>query len=144
MPYLRLYCPEIPIAQKRAIARNLIDITLRTFQLRPEDSGHMIVQFKELSQANNAADSQCVSQKDDCILDVNADGLTEEKKRAFAKEVTPMLARSLHREPESRLARFLGFEAESTRQITIQFNDLGPGERVRREPAATVLDRRAA
>jgi phenylpyruvate tautomerase PptA (4-oxalocrotonate tautomerase family) len=144
LPYLRLYCSEIPVEQKRVIARHLMDITLRTFALRREDRRRMIVQFKELWQANKAADSTCVNQKDDCILDVNADGLTDEKKRAFADEATPMLARSLHREPESRLARFLGFKAEPTRQITIQFNDLGLGDRVRREPTATVFDRRAA
>ena len=144
MPYLRLYCSEIPVAQKREIARNLIDITLKTFALRREDRRRMIVQFQELWKANRANESQSVSQKDDCILEVNADGLTDEKKKAFAEEVTPMLGRSLHRAPESRLARFFGFKAEPTRQIAIQFNDLGLAERVRREPAVTVFDRRAA
>jgi hypothetical protein len=121
-----------------------MDITLRTLSLRWEDRHRMIVQFKQLWQANKAADSQCVNQKDDCILDVSADGLTDEKKKAFAEEVTPMLARSLHREVESRLARFLGFKAEPTRQIAIQFTDVGLGERIRREPVVTVFDRRAA
>ncbi len=142
MPYLRLYCSDIPIAQKRVMARNLIDITLRTFALRREDRARMIVQFQELWKANSAHESQPVSQQDDCILEVNADGLTDEKKKAFAEEVTPMLGRSLHREPESRLARFLGFKAEPTREIAIQFNE--PGERAKRARSWEGLDRRAA
>lgn len=144
MPYLRLYCSKIPVAQKREIARNLIDITLKTFGLRREDRGRMTVQFQELWKANRANESQSVSQGDDCILEVNADSLTDEKKKAFAEEVTPMLGRSLHRTPESRLARFLGFKAEPTRQIAIQFNDVGLGEQVRRETTSRVFDRRAA
>ena len=86
MPYLRLYCSEIPIAQKRVIARKLIDITLRTFALRREDRARMIVQFQELWKVNRTHESQPVSQQDDCILEVNADGLTDEKKKAFAEE----------------------------------------------------------
>ena len=34
MPYLRLYLPEISIAQKRHIAQKLIDLTLRTSRRR--------------------------------------------------------------------------------------------------------------
>jgi phenylpyruvate tautomerase PptA (4-oxalocrotonate tautomerase family) len=142
LPYLRLYCSELPIAQKRVIARKLIDITLRTFALRREDRGRMIVQFEGIWKANKANEWQSVSQKDDCILEVNAEGLTAEKKKAFAEEVTPMLARSLQREPESRLARFLGFKAEPTRQIAIQFND--PAERMKRDRSGAGSDRRAA
>ena len=45
MPYIRLYSPPLSLLQKRSIAQQLISITERVFQLRPEEYGNINVQF---------------------------------------------------------------------------------------------------
>ena len=96
MPYLRLHLPEVPIQQKRVIAQKLIEITMHAFGLRPEERYQVSVEFVSEPQLSVAERFQRASQREaDCLFEVMGHDLTEEKKKAFAKEtaagLTPLL-----------------------------------------------------
>jgi hypothetical protein len=129
MPYLRVYCPDVPLAQKRLIAQKLIEITLRTFHLRAEDRRRITIQFVPLPQLYAVPGLQApISPGVDSTLEVNDHNLTEEKKKAFAEEARPMLASSLPAKPGSLIARLLGIKPDIARQVALQFNDLTPDD----------------
>ncbi len=114
MPYLRLYLPRVSIAQKRRIARRLIDTTLCTFQLRASDRDQITIQF--LPQPR---------QRTDCWIEVGCRDLTSETKQAFAEQVAPMLIRSLHLHVKNRLAWLMGIGADKMPpKVAVRFLEL--------------------
>jgi hypothetical protein len=129
MPYLRLYSPDVPLAQKRLIAQRLIQITLSAFRLRAEDRHRISVQFVSVPSLLGVAGLQPVIPPDaDFLLEVNDQGLTEEKKRAFAEDVMPMLTQELAAKARTRSAQLLDIKADISRQVALQFNELNPDE----------------
>jgi phenylpyruvate tautomerase PptA (4-oxalocrotonate tautomerase family) len=107
--------PEISIAQKRHIAQKLIDMTLRTFQLRSSERDQITIQF--LSQPGSR-------RRADCHLEIRSHDLTAENKRAFAEEVAPMLVRSLHLHVKNRLAWLMGQESKMSPEVEVRFQEL--------------------
>jgi|HubBroStandDraft_6_1064221.scaffolds.fasta_scaffold1015587_2 hypothetical protein len=143
MPYLRLYASDVPLWQKRLIAQELIEITLRAFQLRAEDRHRITIQFIPLPQFSVAGLEPVIPQDADFFLEVNDHGLTEEKKRVFTEEVKPMLAQALGAKPRSRFAQLQEINADISRPVALQFNELNPDELTGRD-SAFVLEHRAA
>ena len=127
MPYLRLYSLDLPIDQKRGIAQQLIEITMRTFHLRADERFRTSIQFITLSQVGGD-DGLChdIPSDADCTLEVMGHDLTEEKKRAFAEEAAVVLTHLVPVKPWSRIARLLGIKAGKPQRIAFQFNELSP------------------
>ncbi len=126
MPYLRLYAQGLPVEQKRVIAQKLIEITVRTFQLRADQRYQTSIQFITLPQLSGADEPQAAPPESDFTLEVIGHDLTDEKKRAFAREAAAMLAHVAPMKPRNRIARALGIKAKESRQICLQFNELSP------------------
>ena len=127
MPYLRLYSRDVSVEQKRAIAQRLIEITLRTFHLRPEERHNITVQFIPPPELRRVDSSQpLIPRGADFILEVVAHHLTEAKKRAFGETVATMLPPLLPTKARNRLARLLGIKPDRGRQVALQFAELSP------------------
>ncbi len=142
MPYLRLYSRDIPIEQKRAIAQKLIDITMRTLRLRPDERNRITVQFILPPQMTGEDGYQPVIPSNaDFMLEVMAHHLTEAKKKAFGDEVVTKLTQLLPTKARSGLARVLGIKAGPPRQVALQFDELSPAMS---DPFVTEPERRAA
>jgi len=126
MPYLRLYARDLPIEQKRVIAQKLIQITLRTFHLRPDQRYRTSIQF--ITRLVSGVDGlrAAIPHGADFTLEVIGHNLTEEKKRAFAEEAAAMLTPMAPVRLGSRIARMLGIKANSRQKICLQFNELSP------------------
>ncbi len=144
MPYLRLYSPDIPLAQKRLIAQKLIEITLRALKLRAEDRHRINIQFISQPPLSGVDGPELgIPREADFFLEVNDQGLTDEKKRAFAEEVASILPRALDAKPPSRFARLLRIKANVSRQVGLQFNDLNP-DQLTSWDSSFLLEHRAA
>ncbi len=142
MPYLRLYSRDIQIEQKRAIAQKLIDITMRTLRLRPDERNRITVQF--IPPPEMTADDgyqSAIPTNADFMLEVMAHHLTEAKKKAFGDEVATKLAQLLPTKAKGRIARLLGIKADPARQVALQFEELSPAMS---DPFVTESERRAA
>ena len=124
MPYLRLYARELQIEQKRVIAQKLIDITLRTFNLRANQKYQTSVQFITRQVSGVDGLRAAIPHDADFTLEVIAHNLTDEKKKAFAEEAAAMLTPMAPVRPGSRIARLLGIKAKSPQQIDLRFNEL--------------------
>ncbi len=111
MPYLRLYLPEISIAQKRHIAQKMIDTTLGAFRLPASDREQVTVQFLSQPRARQRG----------CRVEVLCRDLPADRKQAFAEAVSPMLVRSLHLQVKNRLAWLMGVEAKIPPKVEVQF-----------------------
>jgi hypothetical protein len=144
MPYLRIFSPYVPLAQKRLIAQKLIEITSRAFELRAEDRHRINIQFILLPRLCSVTGLEPVVPRDaDFFLEVKAQGLTEEKKRAFAEEVTPMLAQLQATKPRTWFTRMLGIRPIS-RQVALLFNEAIPNGSNSGYGAFRNVERRAA
>ena len=142
MPYLRLYSRDLPIEKKRVIAQRLIEITLRSFHLQPEERNRITIQFIPPSQVSAADGSQpAIPRGADAMLEVMAHHLTKAKERAFTEEAGAMLAQVLSTKASSRIARLLRIKADSTRQIALQFGELS---RAISDPFVVDTERQAA
>jgi len=127
MPYLRLYSRNVPIEQKRVIGQKLMEITLHTFHLRPEERNRTTIQFIPPPQVSGADGSQlAIPRGADFMLEVMAHHMSDAKKRAFAEEAATMLAPLLPAKARSRIARLLGIKASPAPQIALQFDELSP------------------
>jgi len=127
MPYLRLHLPEVPIQQKRIIAQKLIEVTMRTFRLRPEERYQVSVEFvseREPEAIDSLADMRAPNA--DCVFEVMGHNLTEETKRAFGQEAAAVLTPFLPAKLKLRVARWLGVKPSESRQIAFQFGELSP------------------
>lgn len=141
MPYLRLHSRDLPIEQKRVIGQRLIEITLRTFHLRPQERNRITIQFIPPPQVSGVDGSQlAIPRGADSMLEVIAHHLTNAEKRAFA-EAAVMLAQLLPTKASSRIARLLGIRADPARQIAVQFDELSPAIS---DPVVIDPDQRAA
>ena len=128
MPYLRLYSRNVAIEQKPVIGQKLIEITLHTFHLRPEERNRITIQFIPPPQVSGVDGSQlAIPRGADFMLEVIAHHLTDAEKRAFAEEAAAMLAQLLPTKARSRIARLLGIKADPAPQIALQFDELSPG-----------------
>jgi hypothetical protein len=135
MPYLRLYSQDVPIDQKRVIAQKLIEITLHTFHLRPEERNRITIQFVPLSQLLEVDGLQpvevdglrpAIPRDVDVMLEVMGHHLTGSKKRAFTEALAAMSDHLLPVKPVSWIARLLGFDAAAPSQIALRFKELSP------------------
>lgn len=142
MPYLRLYSRDVAIEQKRLIAQRLIEITLSTFHLRPEERYRMTIQFIAPPEMSGVDGPQAtIPRGADFLLEVMAHHLTEANKRAFAQEATAMLNQVVPTKARSRIARLLGIKVDLVRQIALQFAELSPAIS---DPFVVDPERRAA
>ena len=129
MPCLRIFSPYVPPAQKRLIVQKLIEITSRAFQFRAEDRHRINIQFILLPRLGSVTGLEPVIPRDaDFFLEVNDHGLTEEKKRAFAEEVRPMLTQVLAAKPRTWFNRLPGIRPGISRQVALLFNEVIPNE----------------
>jgi len=127
MPYLRVHSQPLPIEQKRVMAQNLIEITLRAFHLRAEARSQITIQFVSQAPAGGGHPIPEVIAKDaDLTLEVIGHDLTEEKKTAFAEETEVMVSHLMPPKPAGLFARLLGAKANTQRQIALQFHELSP------------------
>jgi hypothetical protein len=124
MPYLRLYTRKLPIEQRRVVARKLIEITLRTFKLRPEQRYQTTVQFISVPRMGCGSGLPASICESDFTLEVLGRGLTEQKERAFAEEATAMLRELAAASPWGKIARLL--RREEAHQVAFQFSELSP------------------
>jgi len=142
MPYLRLYSPDIPVAQKQVIAQKLIEITLRAFHLRATERNRITIQFITLPEVHGIDDLyRAIPRRADFTLEVLGHDLTERKKKAFAEAAVTTLAHLMPAKPRSRFARLLGMKADAPRQVALQFNELS---RAISDPFVLDTERRAA
>jgi hypothetical protein len=127
MPYLRLYARGLPSEQKRVVAQKLMEITLRTFQLRADQRYQTSIQFITQPHPPEVDELPAESPREgEFTLEVIGHNLTEEKKRAFAKEAATMLADVAPERRWNRIARALGMKAKQSREICLLFNELSP------------------
>jgi hypothetical protein len=141
VPYLRLYSPDLLIEQKRVITQKLIEITLRTFHLRPEERHSITVQFippPEVSEINSSQVS--IPGDTGIVLEVIAHHLTDAKERAFREEAATLLP-PLLRTKAGKISRLLGFKPDPRRQVALQFAELSPAIS---DPFTEDSERRAA
>lgn len=145
MPYLRIFSPYIPPAQKRFIVQNLVEITSRAFQLGTEDRHRINIQFIVLPRIGSVTGfGPAIPHDADFFLEVNHRGLTEEKKRAFADEIKPVLTQVLGAKRGTWFTRLLGIRPGISRQVPLLFNEVIPEELTSRPMPFRDLERRAA
>lgn len=127
MPYVRLYSRHLTLEQKRVIAQKLIEITLRSFHLRRDERYHTSIQFITLPR-RRAVDGleSAISRENDFTLEVLGHNLTEEKKKAFAGEVSAILTDLVSPRPWGRIARVFGIQADRSQPVALQFHELCP------------------
>jgi hypothetical protein len=145
MPYLRIFSPDVPLAQKRLIGQKLIEITSRAFQLRAEDRHRINIQFilvPRIASVNGFGPA--IPRDADFFLEVNHNGLTEEKKRAFAEEVKPMLSQVLGAKRGTWFTRLLGVGPGISRQVALLFNEFNPHKLTSASVTFPGVERRAA
>ncbi len=122
MPYLRLYSRDLPITGKRIIAERLIDITIRTFHLRPQERNQVTIQFVTLPREHEVRSFS----KTDFMLEVIGHNLTEGTKEAFSEEAAAMLVDWTPITPMTHFARLMHVAARTRKKIAFQFNELSP------------------
>ena len=145
MPYLRIFSPYIPLAQKRRIGQQLIEITSRAFQLRAEDRHRINIQFILLPHIGSVTGfGPAIPRDADFFLEVKHNGLTEEKKRAFAEEVKPMLTQVLGAKRGTWVTRLLGIRPGISRPVALLFNEFNPEKLTSGSVTFPGLERRAA
>ena len=145
MPYIRLYSPPLPLLKKRSIAQQLISITERVFQLRPEEYGNINVQFLPKTSGEFAhSTSDTSSETADVFVEVSDLYLTAEKVSAFVEASAPMLSSSVLTSESHRLARLLGLHADKCLQVAFQFNVSGAAYRNESGSLSAALPERKA
>jgi hypothetical protein len=125
MPYIRLYSRDVPLEEKRLLAQKLISITLRSFQLRPEDREKITIQFLSGHPTWAVEDLPPGSstQPSDVLLELTDPDLTTEKMTAFVEAAAPMLSQAVPARGRGRIARLLGIGDDQSRQVSFQFSN---------------------
>jgi phenylpyruvate tautomerase PptA (4-oxalocrotonate tautomerase family) len=125
MPYLRLYCPELPMKQKKLIAKELTNATLRSFKVTKDYRNNCMLQFVPIQPEDVAVNGKLLSDngEPDYHLEVSHRALTEGQKQAFAQEVTALLAKLLNLKQQSWLARLLRITDPPLFRISILFRE---------------------
>lgn len=141
MPYLRVYSRGLPIEKKRVIAQRLMEITLRTFQLPPEQRNRTTVQFVSESPADGLDGHTVIPEDADFKLEVLIHHPTESGKRAFGQEAASTFADLAGPTPWERIGSLFGLNAAATPRVVLQFNELSPAVS---DPFVVDQDRMAA
>jgi phenylpyruvate tautomerase PptA (4-oxalocrotonate tautomerase family) len=130
MPYLRLYCPELPVRQKKLIAKELTNATMRSFKVVKDYRNRCMVQFLPFEMDDVAIDGKLLSEggEPDYHLEVSYRRITDEQKQAFAQEATAALAKLLNLKQQSWLARLLRITDPPLFRISIVFNEHDDGD----------------
>jgi phenylpyruvate tautomerase PptA (4-oxalocrotonate tautomerase family) len=125
MPYLRLYCPELPVKQKKLIARELTNATMRSLKLAKDYRNRCMVRFIPIELEDMAIDGKLLSEsgEPDYHLEVSYRSLRDQQKQAFVQEVTPLLAKLLNLKQQSWLARLLRITDPPLFRISILFRE---------------------
>jgi hypothetical protein len=123
MPYLRLHLPEVSIEQKRVIAHELIDITLRSFRLRRADRYQISIEFVSQPHSHAWPSSRRGA---NFTMEVLGHNLTEAQKRTFSEAATAMLEHVLPQKAQRRIARLFGIHVEPLRKVDFHFGELSP------------------
>ena len=145
MPHLRIFSQYVPPAQKRLIVENLVEIASRAFQLGTEDHHRRNTQFILLPRVGSVTGfGPPIPLNADFFVEVNHRGLTEEKKRAFAEEITPVLMQVLGAKRETWFTRLLGIRPSIPRQVAVLFNEVIREELASQPVTYHGLERRAA
>jgi hypothetical protein len=126
MPYLRLYSANIPIVQKRVIARNLIDISHRVLNPHSDEGPRTTIQFITLPQQTDGGLEWAIPRRAHCMLEVIAHDLTKERRQAFAAQTASMLAQLMPINWLAQIARRLGLHIIKPENIAFQFSELSP------------------
>src|SRR5437588_1645754 len=127
MPYLRLHCPALPVKDKKIIAKELTNATMRYFRLTKSYANRCTVQFVPFELEDIAIDGKLLSAggEPDYHLEVSYRKLSEEQKQTYAREVTPLLARLLNVKTRSWLERLLRVTDPPLFRVSIQFHAYG-------------------
>ena len=125
MPYLRLFCPELTVKQKKLIAKELTNAATRSFKLTKDYRNRCTVQFVQFELEDVALDGKLVSDggEPDYLLEVSYRKLSEAPKRAFVREATSSLAKLLNLKRRSWLARLLRITDPPLFRISILFRE---------------------
>jgi hypothetical protein len=126
MPYLRVYSRGLEIDKKRVIAQRLMEITLRTFHLPPEQRNRMNVQFVSESQTDRDSGLAVIPDDADYKLEVLIHHPTESGKRAFCQEAATTFAELEHPTAWQRITSMLGLRSASEPRVVLQFDELSP------------------
>jgi hypothetical protein len=126
MPYIRFYSQELPIEQRGLVAQKLIEITLRAFRLRANDRYQTSVQFITLPRVLGVVGRLATPHNADFTLEVLGHRLSEEKKKAFAKEARAMLGHFPSAGLWERIASVFGIKVHKPKQVALQFHELSP------------------
>lgn len=113
MPYLRLYLPEISVAQKRRIAQQLIETTLRTYPFF--DRHQITIQFLPLARSRRHTR---------CAVEVRGHDLPSENRSAFAEAAASLLVQSLRLKVKDKLAWLLGGQSAMPSPVDVEFFEL--------------------
>src|SRR5215469_3654243 len=124
MAYLRILSSYIPPAQKRLIVQHLLEIAPRALA---EDRHRINIQFILLPHIGSVAGfGPAIPNDADFFLEVNYNGLSEEKKKAFADEIKPLLTEALGTKRGTRFTRLFGITLGTSRQVALLFNEAIP------------------
>jgi hypothetical protein len=123
-----LYSRDVPLEQKRVIARKLIEVTLDAFRLRPDDRHRITIQFlpQRRRWIEATVDPEQFQPSPDLTVEVRDHNLTEDKRKAFAAAAARVLNESVAKKFRHRIVRFLGGRADDARQVAFQFKELEP------------------
>ena len=127
--------------QKRVLAQKLIDITLHTFQLPPEQRNRMNVQFVTESQLDRLDGREVIPRDADFKLEVIVHDLTESRKRAFGEQATSTFAELEPPTRWERIGRMMGLSSAPAHRVVFQFDELSPAVS---DPLVMEQDRLAA
>jgi phenylpyruvate tautomerase PptA (4-oxalocrotonate tautomerase family) len=97
MTYLRLFSPELSAQQKRIMARGLTDGVIRALHLPDQARAGITIHFMPYRLDEIAVAGELLSDaaQADHFVEISDRGLTEEKRAALNRELTPLLARLL-------------------------------------------------
>ena len=130
MPYLRLHCPALPLKEKKLIAKELTNATMRHFRLTKSYANRCTMQFVPFELEDIAIDGKLLSAggEPDYHLEVSYRNLSEEQKKTYAREVTPLLARLLNVKTRSWLERLLRVTDPPLFRVSIEFHEYADDE----------------
>lgn len=125
MPYMRLYSPELSLAQKQRIARELTELVVNLMTpangrglSKEEMRSRCTVHFMPWNGDDFAIGGVLMSEKheSDFTLEFSDWGLNRRKERRLARQITLLLA------------KILELETSSLDQLNIKFNPYPPHE----------------
>jgi hypothetical protein len=131
MPFIRLYSNANSLRAKRRIAGQLISIAQRSFQLPPDESHSVTVQFlpPQVSRPEYRA-----------VVEVSGHDLEPMKMVRFVGAVTPVLGDQFREGP---LQRFFGLK-NPRKLVAVEFNPVGAERMINNHDSLSFEVRKAA